>query len=728
MPASFTRCRRYPVYRSTPDGLQDASTLPITTNQYATDDRVMVNSPTRTFFVGLLAAAAVFVAGCGSSNQARLPAEADNPNVVAVFNDEILTLDEFEQRYVRSSGSLESAREDSLGSYEDFLERYVNFRLKVRAAEEAGIPELPSVQNEIRSYRSNLARPYLLEQEVLEPLVQTLYERQQKMVDVSHILLRVDPDAAPADTLAAFERISALRDSVLEGQDFGEVALKYSEDPSARRAEGSPGYKGRLGPFTAGRLIEPFETFAYQTAVDEVSPVFRTRFGYHFLKVHDVREAVPDVRLSHVMIRPTAATAEDSAAALELIIDLKRQLDEGADFAELARQHSVDVQSRGRGGDLGIVGFDAPIHPSFKEPAFALEEVGDVSGVVETPYGFHLIKLTGREEPKTYEESYDELKKLVTRLPRAQAAEEALAWEVFEAQNATIDSALVRRAFEGIPADSVFARLVGKQISREHLADTVFVIGDSTYTLNDVAEATMRSTAQGGGGAFERALALVEAFVTKQAIDFEAARLEERDDEFKRLMDEFRDGLVLFQFMEDSVWTAAEQDSAALVAYYDAHRDEYWWPERTRVVSLQSPSDSLLAVAARRLEAGTPVAEVYADLAADTLNTIRMDTTMIADSTSSIYDRALGLDEGAHTEALPYRGQHIILVNQGVEAPRAKTFEEARTQVVSDYQTIVEDRLIERLRERYNAHTYPQRLVNAYEQNPARPAEMTSGG
>ena len=661
--------------------------------------------------------------GCGSTNQSRLPAEADNPNVVAVFGNDIFTLEEFEERYVRSSGSLESARQDSLAEYQDFLERYVNFRLKVQAAEEAGVTELPSVQQEIRSYRSNLARPYLLEQEVLEPLVRTLYERQKKMVDVSHILLRLEPGAAPADTLAAYERISALRDSVVQGADFGEMAFEYSQDPSARRAEGAPGYRGRLGPFTAGRLVEPFETYAFETAVDEVSPVFRTRFGYHILKVHDARDAVPDVRLSHIMIRPTA---DDSTAARELIHDLKSQLDEGADFAELARQHSADAQSRGRGGDLGMVGFDAPIHPSFKEPAFALEEVGDVSGVVETPYGFHLIKLTDREAPQTYEESYDELKKLVTRLPRSEAAEQELAWEVIEEQNATIDSALVRQAFEDVAADSVFAKLVAKDLPSDVLADTVFAIGDSTFTLAEIAEATTKTSATQTGGPVERAMTIVDAFVTQTAIDYEAARLEERDEEFRRLMNEFRDGLVLFQFMEDSVWTAAEQDSAALVAYYEERRDEYWWPERTRIVSLQSPSDSLLAIATERLEAGDAATDVYASLTADTLNVIRMDTTMIADSTNSIYDRALGLNEGELVGPLEYRGQHIVLLNEGVEAPRAKTFEEARTQVVSDYQTIVEDRLIERLRERYNAHTFPQRLVNAYEEDEQ--AQMTTGG
>lgn len=655
-----------------------------------------------------------------------MPAAAESPHVVAVLGDDVLTIDEFERRYTRSSGSVEAAQEDSLSEYQDFLERYVNFRLKVRAAEEAGVTTLPSVQEEIRTYRTNLARPYLLEQEVMEPLVEELYRRQQEMVDVSHILVRVDQFASPADTLAAFEKIAALRDSVMQGGDFNEIAFRHSEDPSARRGEGAPGFRGRLGPFTAGRLVEPFETYAYETAVDDVSPVFRTPFGYHILTVHDKGPAVSNIRLSHIMIRPNSTPA-DSAAALELIDDLKRQLDEGADFAELAQQYSADTQSRGRGGDIGMVGFDAPIHESFKQPAFALEEVGDVSGVVETPYGLHLIKLTGREEPSTYEESYDELKQLVTRLPRAREAEQDLAREVVRERSGRVDTALVVEAFRNIPADSVFAKLVGKQLPAAVLADTVLVLGDSTYTVADMAEATTRTSIQGVPTTEGRARTILSEFVTKAAIDYEATRLEERDEEFRRLMDEFRDGLVLFQFMEDSVWTAAEQDSVELERYYEAHRDEYWWPERTRIISLQSPSDSLLEAVAQRLEGGAEPGDIYASYVDDTLNTLRMDTTMVADSTNSIYDRALGLAEGGNTEPLPYRGQQIILINDGVEASRPKTFPEARTQVVSDYQQIVEDRLIRRLRERYNVHTFPQRLVNAYAQED-RPAEITPGG
>ena len=655
----------------------------------------------------------VLVIGCGTSGRSALPPEADNPNVVAVYADEVLTIDEFEERYARSVGGHEVAVNDSLAEYQDFLERYVNFRLKVEAATEAGIPNSAEIRNEIQTYRANLARPYLLEEEVIEPIVRQLYERRQELLDVSHILVRVDPTAAPQDTLAAFRELEAIRDSAAQGVDFGELAIRHSEDPSARAGEGRVGNAGRLGYFTAGRMVEPFETYAYLTPEGEVSPVFRTRFGYHILYVHDRMDAVPDIRLGHIMLRPRP-TAEDSAATLEKIEDLKARIDAGESFEELAKEHSVDLQSAPRGGDIGFISFDAPIHPSFKDPAFALEEIGDVSDVIQTSYGYHIIKLTDRREPQTFDEAYDELKELAARLPRMQEAEEELAQEVLEQQNATIDSAYVRSVLADVPTDSVFTRLAMLDLPAEALDSTIVSIGDSTYTLRDVSEHLATTSVARTGTKDDRIRAILNGFVQEAAIDYEAAQLEARDAEFARIMEEFRDGLVLFEFMEDSIWTAAEQDTLALEAYYSAHADEYWWPERTRVISLQSSSDSLLNAVTVRLDEGASLSALVAEIKADTLSSIRVDTMMIGEPTESVYDNALGLSEGEHTKPLNFRNGYILLINDGVEEARAKTFEEARTQVVSDYQVILEDRLIERLRDRYNAHTFPNRLVAAF--------------
>ncbi|MEX1054571.1 MAG: peptidylprolyl isomerase, partial [Rhodothermales bacterium] len=426
-------------------------------------------------------------------------------------------------------GSRDAAVDDSLAEYQDFLERYVNFRLKVLAAEAAGVPQSPKVSDEIRTYRANLARPYLLENEVIEPVVRQLYMRQKQLNDVSHVLIRMEETASAEDTLAAYQRASALRDSVLNGMDFGDVAFKYSEDPSAQGPETRLGHRGRLGYFSAGRMIEPFETTAYETPVGGISAVFRTQFGYHFLYVHDRRDAVADVQLSHIMIRPTLA---DSAAAFDTLRVVQRRLESQEDFAELAREYSQDAQSSARGGDIGFISYDAPIHGSFKDPAFALEEVGDVTGILETPYGLHIVKLTGRKSPQTFEESYEELKTLASRLPRMKEAEREFARDVIAERNSRVDTAFVMSAFESMPADSVFAVLIGKRLPEATLGRRVFVIGDTMYSLHDISEFAANATIQRRGDTRDRVMNILTEFVTERTIENEAERLEDRDPEF----------------------------------------------------------------------------------------------------------------------------------------------------------------------------------------------------
>ena len=637
---------------------------------------------------------------------------ADNPEVVASFHGEMLTIEDFEANYAPHSGSDADPAADSLASYRDFLERYVDFRLKVAAAREAGMDTRPDILDEIQSYRVRLARPFMMEKEVIDPIIRTLYERRQELVDVSHILFAVPENASPEDTLAAYLHMQALRDSVLQGVDFGDLAFRHSQDPSAQGPPDGRGAQGRLGFFTGGDLVEPFESFTYDIPVGGLSPVFRTRFGYHMLTVHDRKPAVPDIHVSHIMIRH-AGPPGDSTNAHTRAEALKEQLDEGADFAELAREHSEDLISAGRGGDLGTIAYSAPVPETFKEAAFALMEPGDIAGPVETSFGVHLIRLTERGELPSFEEAYADLKNLASQLPRMGLAEEALAHDIIQTRQGRVDTALVLSAFEGISPDSILI-LPNSGLDESALADTFFVLGDSTWTLGQLVETIGSLGDRSRYDTESTARALVSSFVTEVTLDTEAYRLEERDPEFGKIMQEFRDGLVLFALMEDSVWTAADQDSAALRDHYAMQPEAYQWPDRIRAISLQSASDSLLQDAAARFDAGASIAEIHALYAADTLHIMHADTTLIADSSGSVYDRILDLNEGERTEVLAMRNMRIILVHDGIEAARPKTFEEARTEVVTEHQKVLEERLLARLRKRYNAHTFPDRLVQAF--------------
>ena len=238
---------------------------------------------------------------------------AADPSTVAIYDNKSLNLEEFERRYARSVGGRMEAAGDSLSDYADFLDRYLDFRIKVLHAEDLGLNNDSTIQAEIESYRNQLARPFLLERDIMEPILLDLYEKKQNMVDASHILARVGMAGSPEDTLLAYNKMLAIVDSLEQGIDFGELAYRNSDDPSARGNR--IGAKGRLGYFMGGQMVKAFEDRAYSTPAGSHSPIFRSEFGYHILFVHDRRARVPDVWASHIATRPSIKSLEDTTSA-----------------------------------------------------------------------------------------------------------------------------------------------------------------------------------------------------------------------------------------------------------------------------------------------------------------------------------------------------------------------------------------------------------------------------
>lgn len=656
--------------------------------------------------------------GCSSGSLTTADtSEASDEPVVATFAGETLNLDEFERRYALSVGGREAAAQDSFAAYADFLQRYVDFRLKVQQARDLGLDESPELQQEIDDYREQLAKPYFLEREVIDGIVRDLYNKQQQEVRASHVLIRVDPNAEPADTLAAYNKISAIRDSLVSGADFATVAARNSEDPSVQRNQGD------LGFFMGGRMIEAFETQAYATPVGDLSPVFRTNFGYHVLKVTDRRPASPEIQASHILLRlGPDATAADSAEARNLAETLRQRILAGEDFATLARQYSDDQASGQNGGDLGFFS-RARMVPPFADAAYGLENIGDVSDIVETSFGYHLIKLTDRKEALTYDEAYPELKSLAERLPRTKIREQEVGREFRAEYGSTLDSALVREATASYPADTLIRDAVLDGFGA--YGDSTFAtLSDSTYTLRDFGQYIRQQRLALQADQLAQLFELANSFLNEQAVELAAYKLEERDPEFRRIMEDYADGVLLFQISEDSIWSAATRDSLALMRYYDAHADEYRFSERHRVIGFYSRSDSLLQVAAAALDAGQDPAAIEL-MMADAEQQVRIDTVFVARATDSFFDQALALEVGERTDVQPYQSRNAFLLLDAIESPRGMTFEEARAQVVADYQDVLDEQLRTRLRAKYDAETYPERLRGAFAEEASMDSAMS---
>jgi peptidyl-prolyl cis-trans isomerase SurA len=654
--------------------------------------------------LGLGIAFSFAAVGCGGSRPA-VTAPATDDGLLAEWNGGDLTLDAFEEAYAGAVGGPEEAADDSMEAYRDFLERYVNFRLKVQQAREIGLEQDSSLRAELAEYRDQLARPYFTDQAVLEDIIRDLYQKQQEEIHAAHLLVMVDPAASPADTLAAYQRTVAFLDSIEAGIPFDELAFRHSEDPSARRNRGDLGY------FSGGRMVEAFEEAAYAATPGTVVGPLRTRFGYHLMDVMDRRPRTPDIRASHILIRVDGNTPADSAAARETIEGLKARIDAGEDFATLARQYSDDVASGRRGGDLGFFGVGRMVAP-FNDAAFALQNPGDVSDVVGSPFGFHLIRLEERAALPSYEEAYPELKRLAEQLPRTTLRRQEIGRQEREAAGFTLDTTAVEAALDRFDADSL-----DLQLRRDGFGDAggapIATVGDSTYTLDDWYTWFVRQPPQPSPGPRAAVMASMDVFLAEQGFEYALSQLEERDPAFRSLLDQYVDGVLLFRISEDSVWTPAAEDEAGLRAYHEAHRAEYRWPERRRVLAFTSPSDSLLTAVAADIETGAALAAIFA-AHEDARLTLRLDTLRLADSTGTPMDAVFGLQPGEHTEVLPERSRMAVYVLDGIEEPREKTFEEARAELVTDYQDVLEAAWAERLRARYDARLYPDRLADAF--------------
>lgn len=664
----------------------------------------------RTHFIAALACvSALILSACAGS----VGTVDDRPSevVIAEIAGQPFTLSQFEERYTRSSGGRVNPAGDGINEYEDFLTRYVDFRLKVLAGQEAGLDRLPDLVDEIETYRNNFARPYLLEQEVIEPLVRDVYDRHQSIIRASHILLMADEAAAPADTLAIYNRLTSIADSVRAGADFNELARRHSEDPSAQRPEGQPGSGGELGYFSTGQMVEPFESYAYSTPVGDLSPVFRTSFGYHVLYVQDRRQNPDPIRVAHLMLDPAQLAGSDTPAET-LAAELVQRARSGEDFAELAQEYTHDISTQDRGGELGVIEYTSRIVPTFIEAAFAIENVGDVSDVVETPFGLHIIKLLDRQERPTFEEAYPDLKQRVARMPRAREAEAALARRTQVELGYSVDVDAVAAIVEGRPVADAMAYLASDSLTQSERNVIVATLGERSFTAADLSRHLRTSPSQTAGTVRDRVSAALDAMLAERAIEARARGLEQTDREFASLMREFEEGLILFRFMEDSVWTAAAQDSAAIEAIYSADTSRYRFPDRHRVLTVSAASDSLMNAFTTTFDQAATI-EAAVEAFRETEG-VRIDTTYIAERTESTFDQALEIEAGRRTEPTRDRGRRIVLINAGIDPSRVKTLDEARPEIVSAYQDELELRILERLRRRFEVQTYPERLGDAF--------------
>ncbi len=625
---------------------------------------------------------------------------AQNSNeVLLTIDGNKITCGEFERIYTKNN---KNPSFDSV-SLAEYMDLFINFKLKVIEAEELEMDTLKSFKTELKGYRVQLEKPYFTDESVDEQLMKEAYDRMQWDIRASHILIRCGSDALPADTLKAYNKIARIRKEAVSGKDFAKLAKEYSEDPSAKKNGGD------LGFFTAFSMVYPFESAAYNTPVGKISKITRTKYGYHIIKVTDKRKDRGQIKVAHIMRTvPQGSGILKDEQQKQMIYQIYDSLKAGADFAEMAKKYSDDRGTSSKGGELPYFGAGRMI-PEFEKAAFSLQNIGDVSKPIKTFYGYHIIKLIDVKPIGSYEDLKPTIKKRISKDVRARKGRAAVMARLKKEYKLKINEESIKPFYKVI--DSTIFIGEWDAVKAKGLNKTMFTLEDTLiFTQQDFAQ----SISNDGLRRIKRPLQLVvddefNRYVEKIITDIEKSRLEEKYADFKNLLQEYHDGILLFNLTDEMVWSKAVKDTAGLEKFYEKNKNNYMWGDRVEVTLYTfnnqrwEPQIKKLAI-----KTGKKNLDVQSSLdkflkkakAKDSTLTVTVEKNKFSKGENDIVDLIKwtpGIKEPVK------RDDKIVIayVNKQIP-PEPKKLKEVRGLVTADYQNYLEKQWIKELREKHD--------------------------
>ncbi|MDI6401654.1 peptidylprolyl isomerase [Balneolaceae bacterium ANBcel3] len=626
--------------------------------------------------------------GCTLFESSKKQTKEDT--VIARVDNTPVTFQNFYDQFSRSGAMISDA--EKVDGLREFYPLFIDYKIKLRVAEEAGYFEDPELLAELNQYEQQASYPFWIEKEIKDALVEELVERSKIMISGQHMLISIDDGASPGDTLDVYNRLMEARERFLDGEDF----LKLSEEYSSRRQGRSMG--GDLGYFSAGWAVKPFEDVVYSLQPGEVSKPFRSPFGYHIVHVKEHIETPPDKYFSHIFFR-TRQRVETQQAIWQEAREAFDALEEGMEWMEAVETFSQDPRGKDTGGAIGWVRYGEQFDPSFVTPAVKLEEPGTYSEPFQSTYGIHIVRLDSiREVPE--EELRENLEDRLRQLPRYRDNQQAVLGYASRIGNATVHTTN-QRSLEALfeaesetPFDSI-------TVPDELLEKPFFSFNRNTWTVADFVEwmGTVSRVQYGSSYHFDLVSEFKNAMMDKELVDLTKNHFPE----FRDLSREYHTGLAVFKVNEDSIWAYAQQDTLRLKEVYESQRDRFQYGERYQFVRLSARSDSLLHLAEEAIYSGTPV-----DSIPSVIPEVRIRRDITSSLSSEPYSHMKGLEPGSLTPPVSVQRQKNSFLLEEVIEPREMTFDEAYNQLVSIYQNIREEEWLEAMRMKYQVETYPE--------------------
>ena len=615
---------------------------------------------------------------------------AQTDNVLFSIDGKAVSTEEFERVYTKNN--INNQADYSKASLDEYLNLFINFKLKVTEAEALQMDTIPTINSELKTYQKQLVKNYVNDKEVSEALLQEAYERSELEVDASHILIRwVNDYPSPADSALALKAILDLKKKA-NLNNFNEIAKASSQDPSAKDNF------GRLGYLTVFQTVYPFENALYQTKPGQISEPVATQFGYHLVLVHDVRPARGRIKTAHLLIKSKESdNAAQKAEAKASIDQIYLELKEGKyDFDSAVKKFSQDTKTKYQAGKLPELSSGEMIS-EFADAAFSLARDGDFSEPILTDIGWHIIQRISKTEIPSFETAQYDLKSKIARDSRANVAQikniEDSKKQFGFSMNKKSADALVKAMIESLVNGEI-------TIATKAFNTELFRIGSDTFIQSDYikfAKSTLKPSKQNE----EMALAIKLNLTKYQSLkiqDYRETHLAEINADYKNLMQEYHDGVLLFELTDREVWSKAVMDTSGLSAFYDKNKMNYMWKDRMVYNKFVFNNEFAASKGVKFLLKGKTPAFTLEKVNKKG-NLVRLETVKAEQANLDVADQPW--EENASKKVINADGTVDYYLVDKIVGPEVKKLSETRGYVISDYQNFLEKEWIEKLKVKY---------------------------
>ena len=475
--------------------------------------------------------------------------------VLFKINESETTLEEFNRVYNKNIDLVEDSKEND---YRSYLELFINYKLKLAEAYDLGYDKNEDYLKEYKKYKNQLLKGYLTDSESQERLVKEAYERTRNEVQVSHILIRNNDQAN--DSSEIYNRLSDLRLPFLE-KNIETFNKEHNSDKQLIVED--------LGYFSAFKMIYEFENVAYNTEVGKVSKPFKTKFGFHILKVTDKRESLGEISVAHIMIYKKSTNSK------EKIIKILDSINKGSSFESMAKLYSQDKRSAARGGVLNKFSSGQINSIPFENAAFSLNNIGDISNPIETKFGWHIIKLLSKNEIKSFDELKPSILSKIRRGDRNEYISNSFNQFLDEKYNLSMEN-IDYKFIIPLLNDSITKNRWKINYNDLKFQESLFVINQKTIFQKDFLQYVEKNQSFTSSKDFEQvANKLFSGFYRDILLEEYKKDLERENSEYNNILTEYREGLLMFNIMQEKVWSIGEKDSIVLREYYTKNIDKY---------------------------------------------------------------------------------------------------------------------------------------------------------